>query len=143
MLCAQSICEEIKGLAGRSYAGPGVGAPRQREFTMLPPQELKPKAQLPALCMGVSQTLAGCWDNPDLSLPLAVYLSSSQTCQLLTPTPWAPGKWRWADRLGSGSCSGGTFSSVHFLTLPSPLTLGHLEISRPLSQAHSLLGLVW
>ena len=74
---AQSTCEEIRGLAGRSYADPGVEAPRQRELTMLPPEELKPKAQLPGPCLGVSQTLAGCWENPDLSLPPAVYLSSS------------------------------------------------------------------
>ena len=109
---------------------------------MLPPEEFKPKAQLPAPCLGVSQTLTGCWENPDLSLPPAVDLSSSQTCQLLTPTPWAPGKRLWADRLGSGSCRSGTFSSVHFLTLPSPLTLGHLQMRRPLSWAHFLLGLV-
>lgn len=106
------------------------------------PRGTQSKGPAPGALPAGECTLAGCRDNPDVSLPLAVCLSSSQTCQLLTPTPWAPGKQRWAGRLGSGPCRGGTFSSVRFLTLPSPLTLAHLQMRWPLSWARFLLGLV-
>ena len=52
------------------------------------PRGTQSKGPAPGALPAGEHTLAGCRDNPNVSLPLAVCLSSSQTYQLLSLTPW-------------------------------------------------------